>query len=208
MDRSEGEYRMTQWVENPTGGRDRGPRALARAWLEVMVRPRQFFRVGVGPGDQAPGLTFLMTVVLVSETSRFLLVADAYPSLPVARPLAGVFWIGLVVLLVAPLSLHLTAAIQTGLLLPLVSDRAGISETVQVLAYATAPCVFAGIPIPALRVVCVAYGTILLVIGLQVVHRTTFLRAALAATLPAILIFGTGFRGGSALADLGIVLGL
>ena len=49
---------MTTWVENPTGGRDRGPRNLVRAWIEVLVRPQQFFRNGVAPGDQAPGLVF------------------------------------------------------------------------------------------------------------------------------------------------------
>jgi SSS family solute:Na+ symporter/sodium/proline symporter len=37
--------------------------------------------------------------------------------------------------------------------MPLASERAGVSETVQVLAYATAPCVFAGIPILQLQAI-------------------------------------------------------
>lgn len=193
---------MTQWIEDPEGGRDRGPRAVARAWIEIVSRPQQFFRVGVHPGDQAPGLTFLMSVVMVAETSRFLLVADAYPTLPVARPLAGLFWIGLVVFLVAPLGLHFIAALQTALLLPVVPDRAGISETVQVLAYATAPCVLAGIPSPELRVLCTAYGALLVIVGLRTVHRTTLLRAAIAGALPATIIFGYGFGGIAAFTTL------
>lgn len=195
---------MTQWIEHPEGGRDRGPRALARAWVEVLVRPQRFFRAAVSPGDQAPGLTFFMTVVLVAEATRFLFVAGAYPELPVSRPLAAVFWIGLVVLLVAPFGLHLLAALQTLALVPLVDDRAGISQTVQVIAYASAPCACAGLPIPILRVVCAAYGTALLIVGLRVVHETTWPRAAAAGCVPAALVFGYGFRGFAALGSLGI----
>ncbi len=195
---------MTQWIENPSGGRDRGVRALARAWLEVLVRPRRFFRVGVAPGDQAPGLVFLMTVVLVSETSRYLLVEGAYPSLPIARPLEGAFWLSLVVLFVAPLSLHLVSAVQTLFLALFVPDRAGISQTVQVIAYSTAPCVFAGIPVPGVRLVCAAYGAVLLIVGLQVVHETSLVRATLAGVVPAALVFGSGFHGFAALEALGV----
>ncbi len=195
---------MTQWIENTDGGRERGPRAIARAWFEILVRPTRFFRAGVSPGDQAPGLTFLLSVVAIAELSRFLLVADAYPPLPVARPLEGVFWLAVVVFLVTPLGLHLMAALQTVVLLITVPDRAGISETVQVLAYSTAPCVFAGVPIPLVGVICTAYGALLLGIGLRTVHDTSVPRAALAAVIPATLIFGYGFRGFSALAELGV----
>lgn len=197
---------MTRWVETAEGGRDRGPRGLARAWLEVLVRPRRFFRGAVSPGDQAPGLTFLMAVVSLEETSRYLLVEGAYPALPIARPLAGAFWIALVVLLVAPLGLHLVTAVQTLLLLPIVEDRAGVSGTVQVIAYATAPCVISGIPIPELRLAAAAYGAALFVLGLAVVHRTSAVRACLAGAIPIVLVFGYGFRGLAALADLGIAV--
>ncbi|WP_276254050.1 YIP1 family protein [Halomontanus rarus] len=196
---------MTTWIENPEGGRDRGPRALARAWLEVLIRPRRFFRVGVSPGDQAPGLTFLMAVVCCAETTRYVLVPDTYPSLPVTPALAAVFWLSLVVLLVAPLSLHFTAALQTLLLVPTVPDRAGISQTVQVLAYSTAPCVFAGVPVPELRVLCAGYGAFLLLLGIRVVNETSWIRAILAGSVPAALVFGYGFRGFAALSDFGVV---
>ncbi|MCU4740365.1 YIP1 family protein [Halobacteria archaeon AArc-m2/3/4] len=196
---------MTTWIENPEGGRDRGPRALARAWFEVLVRPRRFFRVGVSPGDQAPGLTFLVVVVCCAETTRYVLVPDAYPALPVSPTLAAAFWLSLVVLLVAPLALHFTAALQTLLLVPTVRDRAGISQTVQVLAYSTAPCVFAGVPVPELRVLCAGYGALLLILGLRIVHETSWIRAMLAGGLPAALVFGYGFRGFAALGDLGLV---
>lgn len=193
---------MTKWIENPEGGRDRGPRALARAWVEVLIRPGRFFRTGVAPGDQAPGLTFFMTVVLVAEATRYALVENAYPELPVVWPLEALFWLSLVVLLVAPLGLHAGAAVQTLLLLPTVRDRAGISQTVQVIAYSSAPCVFVGIPIPEVRVLCTAYSAVLLILGLFVVNGTSVLRAVAAGTIPAALVFGYGFRGFRAFGEL------
>jgi hypothetical protein len=190
---------VTQWVENPTGGRDRGPVALARAWAEVLVRPRRLFRSAVAPGDQAPGLAFAATVVLVEETSRVAFGVAAYPTLGNQPLVSTVFWLALATVLVAPAALHLTAALQTLVLRALVADRAGISETVQVIAYAAAPGVFAGVPVPEIRLLAAAYGTLLLAIGTSEVHEISLGRAAAVVALPAALVFGYGFRGFAAL---------
>lgn len=193
---------MTTWIDEPRGGRDRGPRALARAWVEVLRRPRRFFRAAVAPGDQAPGLTFAMTVVLVEEASRMALAPGAVPGLTGSRPLSAVIVVAVAVLIVTPAALHLVAALQTLALMVLARDRAGVSETVQVLAYACAPCALAGVPIPEVRVAATAYGAVLLGVGLATVHRLGRRRAALASAVPAALVFGYGFRGFSALATL------
>jgi len=193
---------MTQWVENPTGGRDRGPAALARAWLEVLTSPRRFFERGIAPGDQAPGLVFAMTVVLLEEATRFALVPGAAPAIGGRPALAALFGLALVTVFVAPAALHLTGALQTVLLMATVRDRAGTSETVQVIAYATAPCVFAGIPSPTLRVACTVYGTVLFFVGLRTVHETTTLRALVAGAIPAAIVFGYAFRGFAALGEV------
>jgi hypothetical protein len=186
---------MTQWVENPEGGRDRGPRALVRAWIEILVRPRRFFRTGIGAGDQAPALTFVMAVVGVEEVSRVLLVADAVPAVAGGELSSTVVALAVAVLIVAPASLHLISAIQTAILIPFIPDRGGVSETVQVLAYATAPCVFAGAPIPTLRVACATYGAVLYTLGLRHVHGISMPRAAVLGAVPAAIAFGYGFRG-------------
>ncbi|EMA51397.1 hypothetical protein C448_01107 [Halococcus morrhuae DSM 1307] len=225
---------MTQWVENPTGGRDRGPIALARAWLEVLVRPRRFFATGVAPGDQAPGLAFVMVVVAIEEATRFALVPGSYPVLADQRLASGLLALLIAVGFVAPLALHLAAAIETLALIPFANDkrvvfgilvlliaiglisptalpfavvagvlillplgdddRAGVSETVQVIAYASAPCVLAGVPIPGLRIACALYGAALLVVGTSEVHEIGLGRAALAAAVPAVFVFGYAFR--------------
>ncbi|MFB6086945.1 MAG: YIP1 family protein [Haloarculaceae archaeon] len=203
---------MTTWVEEPGGGRARGPRGLARAWVEVLVRPRRFFRNGIAPADQAPGLVFGVLVALGHAATR-LAFADPFRlpgSDPVSLPpfLAGggtataLFVLLAVSLFLLPALFHLAAAVETLALRLVAPDRGGVSETVQVLAYATAPCLLAGYPAPALRVVCTAYGAGLLVVGTAVRHETTFPRAAVAAAVPAVLVFGYAFGGFVALAAL------
>ncbi|WP_276271885.1 YIP1 family protein [Haloarcula litorea] len=204
---------MTQWVENPTGGRDRGPVAVLRAWAEVLVRPRRFFRTGVAPGDQAPGLVFAALVVLVEELGRFAVVELAERGLvstgPFAYPAIGGFSPGIaalallgIVVFVTPATVHLSAALQTVLLIPVAPDRGGISETVQVLCYAMAPCVLAGLPSPELRVVVTAWGAALYVVGTAVIHELRLGVAAAVAALPVAIVFGYGFRGVDALLTL------
>lgn len=181
---------------------------MVRTWIEILLRPHVFFRTGVTPGDQAPGLTFAVTVVLVAETLRFTTVPDAYPVIG-GRPLASaVLVIAVTVVLLTPVVLHLVAALVTGLLAGLTRvanfapDRGGVSETVQVVAYAAAPCVFAGVPVPEVRAVCALYGALLLVLGLATVHRLSYARAAIVALIPATVVFGYGFRGFAAVATI------
>lgn len=198
---------VTQWVENPTGGRERGPRAIVRAWIEALVRPRRFFPVGVAPGDQAPGLVFAMGVVLVASLLRLALAGEtifgtSYPTLGGRRLLSVALVLALLVALVAPLVLHLVAALQTLLLLAFAPDRAGVSETVQVIGYASAPCVFVGVPSPLVVVLATGYGTALLTIGIAEIHGLSTARAAALSALPAAIVFGLGFGGFDALETL------
>jgi hypothetical protein len=192
---------VTRWID-AGGGRPRGPAALARAWVGVLTRPWQFFREAIVPGDQAPGLVFAMAVVAIEETTRLLLVPDAVPAVADWPALSAAFWLGVAVLLVAPAALHLVAALQTVLLVPFVDDRGTVSETVQVLGYATAPCVLAGVPIPGVRAVVAVWGAVLLVLGISEVHGPWFEPAAVLSALPAAIVFGYGFRGFGAIATL------
>jgi hypothetical protein len=198
---------VTRWIENPTGGRERGPRAVARAWIEVLVRPRRFFRTGVAPGDQAPGLVFAMGVVLVASLLRLAVAGEtifgtAYPTLGDRRLLSIALVVAVLVVLVAPLVLHLVAALQTVLLIPFAPDRAGVSETVQVIGYATAPCVFVGVPSPSITLLATGYGAALFALGIAELHGLSPIRAAALSALPAAIVFGIGFGGFEAIAAL------
>jgi hypothetical protein len=184
---------MTTWVE-PEGGRERGPLGLAKAFTQVLVNPHTFFREAVSPGDQAPGLAFGMAVVFVEEAVRLSFAPDAALALPASDPVRVAVTVLLATLLVAPAALHALSAIQTLALVALAPDRGGVSETVQVLAYATAPCVAAGIHVPAVRVVVGLWGFVLLVVGTRIVHETSYARSVLAAVVPGALAFGYGFR--------------
>lgn len=189
---------MTRWIE-PGIARPRGVAGLARAWISMLVRPRRFLRESVVPGEQAPGLLFAMAVVAVAETSRLLLVPDAVPLSLGPPALSAAFWLGVAVLLVTPVALHLVAALQTALVVPFVSDRGGVSETVQVLGYSTAPCAFAGVPSPELRSFVVIWGFVLLAFGIGEVHGKRFEPAAALSAIPGGIVFGYGFRGFAAI---------
>lgn len=200
---------MTTWVERPEGGRDRGPRGIARAWVEVLTNPRRFFRNGVAPGDQAPGLVFgvlvaaLYTVTRVGvEPGPVRLVTTTPGGERFTRTVPDALVVLAVVVVVAPAVLHLVSALQTVLLMFAAPDRGGVSETVQVVAYATAPCALAGLPSPAVRAACALYGAALLTVGLSEVHDTSVSRAALVGAVPATLVFGAGFGGSAAVSAL------
>lgn len=186
---------MTQWVENPTGGRDRGPQAIVRAWVEILVRPRRFFRTGVAPGDQAPGMVFGVLVTLVEVATRMATGGLNVGTIAGGPLLTKLLALALVGLFIAPAVLHLTAALQTVILMLLVPGRGGISETVQVIGYAVAPCLFAGLPFPKVRAACTLYGAILLAVGMSEVHDTSLARAVIVTAIPSALVFGYGFRG-------------
>ena len=192
---------VTTWIETPRGGRKRGPSGMARAWIEIMARPQRFFANGVAPGDQAPGLSFAIAVALIyvgglmAVQPERVFGVDRIPILGDSVGVTSVFILLLTAVVAAPAALHLVSAIQTVILMLLVDDRAGVSETVQIVGYATAPCVVAWIPIPGLAALCGLYATGLLIVGLVVVHKTTLFRATVAGVLPAVLVFGLAFGG-------------
>lgn len=237
---------MTTWVEKPEGGRERGPRAIARAWIEVLVRPGRFFRAGVGPGDQAPGLTFAVVVAVAYAIGWIVVEPASVPVVTESWLLSAVVTVLVVGVLAAPVGLHVTAAVAVvslvcaslrhrthrwlpaALLLVVIAaigllavqqhlaalataiagvgllavarrgfgfhERAGVSETVQVVAYASAPMAIAGPPIPELRIACGVYAAVLLAIGLRTVHGVSYPRAVVAAIVPALIGYGVGYR--------------
>ncbi|AGN01455.1 hypothetical protein L593_07550 [Salinarchaeum sp. Harcht-Bsk1] len=185
---------MTQWVEDVEGGRQRGLRGLAKAWVEVLVRPRRFFAEGIAPGDQGPGLTFAIAVVLVAQGTRFAFGTDPYPVVDGRPILSGAFWLVAVAVLIAPVVLHVVGALQTVILAAGAEDRGGVSETVQILAYASAPCVLAGVPFPPLQVVVGLWAGALYFVGLAAVHDFAPSRALLLGAIPAVVAYGYAFR--------------
>ena len=200
---------MTTWTENPQGGRERGVRGLVRAWVELVVRPRRFFRNGVAPGDQAPGLVFAVSVALVYVTTRFALLPSARPTFFAGETASVAVGLLLVGLVLAPVTLHLVAALEVVLLIAIVRDRAGVSETVQVIGYATAPMALAGVGVPpalagtpllpeavaAWRLLLALWGALLLVYGMATVHDTSVVRAGVAVAVPALVVFGYFYGG-------------
>lgn len=196
---------MTTWVE-PRAGRRRGPLGILQSWVQVLRHPVRFFGQAVSPGDQGPGLAFAMLVVLVEESTRLYLVPEARPMVGESAVIGSILFIAIAALLIAPLSLHAFAALETVILLGSPS-RGGVSETVQVLAYASAPCVFIGLPVPEVRILAGLWTTALLAVGFQVVHDLPPPLAVLYPTPAAVIAIGYGFRWFGAVVEVFPVVG-
>jgi hypothetical protein len=166
-----------------------------------LVRPRRFFENGIAPGDQAPGLTFAIAVAAAYVGGRLLLAPETLSGYGRIAGATGSAYLSAAIVLVAacflvaPLVLHLAAAIGTLSLIPIAKNRGGVSETVQLIAYAAAPGVFAAVPFPTIQALAALYGCVLLVVGISVVHETPLPRAVLAASVPALFVFGFAFGG-------------
>jgi hypothetical protein len=186
---------VTQWVENPELGRERGPVALARAWTEVLLQPATFFREKIAPGDQAPGLTFAATVVFFAEAVRLATTPDAYPVVADQPAASAILWLLAIMVLVTPAGIHLTAALQTVVLIMGTNDRAGVSETVQVICYSLAPLAFLGVPSVWVKTAVVLWAGGLFVYGIATVHGVRPARALVLAGAPALMLVGYGLGG-------------
>lgn len=198
---------MTTWVE-PEGGRERGVEGLAKSFTQVLLNPLTFFDEAVSPGDQAPGLVFGMAVVLVAAATRLALNPGDALAFPAAAWVRVALTVALVVMLVTPAAIHALSALQTLALVAVAPSRAGVSETVQLIAYAAAPCVVAGLGVPAVTALAGLWAFALLVVGTRVVHDLSWPRAAIAAFAPGVLAFGTGFGAWPAVQTVAAGLGL
>lgn len=194
---------MTQWVENPELGRERGPVALARAWVEVLLQPATFFREKIAPGDQAPGLTFAATVVFFAEAVRLATTPDAYPVVADQPAASAILWLLAIMVLLTPAGIHLTAALQTVILVGGTEERAGVSETVQVICYSLAPLAFLGLPSVWVKAAVVLWAASLFVYGMATVHDIWLPKAAGLAAAPALVLVGYGFGGNAAVLAAG-----
>ncbi|OTE99581.1 YIP1 family protein [Halorubrum sp. SD683] len=192
-------------MSDSAGGRPRGPRGIARTWVEVLVRPRRAFANGITPGDQAPALTFAVAVAAAFTLGLIATDSGAVPVVvPSSRLLSDLLVFLVAVALAAPVGLHLTAAVATVSVVVAsvevadgsfsLRDRGGVSETVQVVAYASSPMALAGPAIPELRVLCGAYAAVLLFVGFRAVHGLGAVRTVAAAIPPAALGYGVGYR--------------
>jgi hypothetical protein len=157
----------------------------------------------VGPGDQAPALTFAVAVAAAFTLGWMVADPGVIPGIVASVPVSALVTFLVVVALAAPVGLHVTAAVATVSVIVAsiefddglgLRDRGGVSETVQIVAYASSPMALAGPPVPVLRVACGAYAVGLLLIGFRTVHRMSPLRTLVAGVPPALLGYGVGYR--------------
>ena len=168
--------------------------------LGGLLRPREFFGTTVRANDQAPAVYHIIIIGIATAAIR--LGVGPVPTVG-GSPLTGaVVWIAITGLFIAPIALHLAAAVATVMLMMTAPKRAGISMTVQVWAYAATPVVLTAVDQPALTLIGLAAAASLTVIGTAEVHRLSIRRAVLAAALPIAIVYGVGLGGFTAVMRL------
>ncbi|MFP4590690.1 MAG: YIP1 family protein [Halobacteriales archaeon] len=169
-------------------------------WGAVLVTPWRVFPDRVRPGDQTAAMVLAVLVTGAWVSVRVVVDPGWVPVLGGSRR-ASVVIVGLLLsVVVAPVAVHVLAAVSTIVLVVIAPDRAGVSETVQVVAFSLAPVPLVATGVAELQVLASLYGTALLVVGLQRVHHVSPERALLAGLLPAYLLFVVGYG-----ADAGFV---
>ena len=177
-------------------------RTYAMVWFTAIVAPWICFTDFITERDQTRAIGFIVLMVVFWQLMTVLLGEPSHPIIGNSPTVSLIVWTVLLALFVAPVAIHLLAFVTTLVLIAVVEERASVSETVQVLAYATAPVVFLPIPVVALQVAIGLYGSFILVYGLRVVHEISIWRALLAGIIPAYLLFGMGFGADDALLEL------
>ncbi|MFW6448062.1 MAG: YIP1 family protein [Halobacteriota archaeon] len=169
-------------------------------WGATLVFPWRVFPDRVRRGDQTPAMVLAVLVTGAWVAVRVVMDPDWYPVLGDSPRASVVIWALLLSVVVAPVAVHVLAAVVTVILLAVAPERAGVSESVQVVAFALAPAPLIATGVAEVQVAAALYGTGLLVYGLARVHRVSAERAMLAAVLPAYALFVLGFG-----ADTGFV---
>lgn len=173
-----------------------------RLWIETLVTPWRVFPDRVRVGDQTRAIIIAILVAGAWVAVRIGAAPGSFPILGGSTAASLLIWALLLSVVVAPLGVHVLAAIATVVLHAVASDRAGVSETVQTVAFATAPAPVIATGVAELQVLAALYGGALLVFGLIRVHRISIERAVLVGVIPAYLMFVVGFGAGDGFVEL------
>lgn len=177
-------------------------RLYLHLWASALLEPWVCFREFTVERDQTRAMGFVMVVIAGWALVGVLFETISHPVIGGFPTASLIIWITFLVLVVAPAAIHLLALVATLVVMAIVRERAGVSQTVQVMAYAMAPAVLVPIPLASLQVILALYGGVLVVYGLRVVHETSFWRALLAGIVPAYLLYGLGFGTTDALQEV------
>lgn len=166
---------------------------LVDTWSAAVLRPVSFFRAMPSAARIGPALLYYLVIgILASAIDLFwntLLpprsaggLGEVLAVTSAATPLVD-FLLSPVMLL---LSLLLSAGITQLLVLTLVPGHRGFGGTLRIFCYAYGPALFAVVPRIG-PLVAFAWMTVLSVIGIREVHRTSTPRAVVAVLIPLLI---------------------
>ena len=173
------------------------PADLFRSWMEVLTRPKEFFR-SLDPeiSFARPLIFYLLFSVFGSGASTLSWLAifgDSYKQLNIgpgmeAFPLTAYMWMNF---FFSPFTALIALLVYVGMVHGgvriFVPDGKSIGVTARTLSYVTAPAVVAIVPVLGWAVAFFWTAT-LAVIGIQWTHRTSFGRAFAAVIVPPFIL--------------------
>lgn len=171
-------------------------------WIVAMFFPWRCFTERVRPRDQSLGIVFAMVMVTLWAVISILIGTFSHPVIGGVAWLSAIIWLSLLVIVVTPVAIHLLAAIATVVLITVAPNRQGVSETVQVIAFATAPVPLLGIDLIGVQAVAALYGFGLMWYGVRKVHRLSIERSLLVVAIPGYILFAMGFDADVAITEV------
>ncbi len=173
------------------------PADLFRSWMEVLTRPKEFFR-SLDPevSFARPLIFYLVFSVLGSAASTLSWLAmfgDSYDQLYASAGMEGFpfdayMWMNF---FFSPFTALISLLLHVGMIhvgvRVFVTDGKSIGVTARTLCYVTAPAVVAIVPILGWAVAFFWTAT-LAIIGIRWTHRTSFGRAFAAVIIPPLVL--------------------
>lgn len=166
---------------------------LVDTWSGAVLRPVSFFRAMPPAARTGPALLYYLVIGILASAIDLFWTTLLPPGDPAelggvlgmtsaSSPLAEFLYSPIMLIL----SLMLSAGITQLMVLTLVPGHRGFGATLRIFCFAYSPALFAVVPRIG-PLVAFAWMTVLSVIGIREVHRTTTPRAVVAVLVPLLI---------------------
>lgn len=166
--------------------------SLVQTWRDILFHPTAFFRAMPQHATLGPALLYYLVIGIIAAALRLFwdtllpspegnLLNDMIGTMPVS-PIVD-FMVSPLLLLA---SLLVAAGITHLMVLTLVPGNAGVGATFRIFAFAYSPAILEAVPYLG-AIAAFLWMTVLSVIGVREVHRTSTARAVTAVLVPILI---------------------
>ncbi|MFB6282649.1 MAG: YIP1 family protein [Halobacteria archaeon] len=158
----------------------------------ICISPGEFFEeVNDRESGQSASLFFFIVVLTAGKLPEKFVQPDAYSLKPGVTGI-DVIEFGIILILLAPILLHIVTGIEYVSLWLVTEEDEGVDRTLRAVAYGSAPAVLSWIPYVG---ILAWYGVYLTYVGTRVGHGLERWKAVAVTIVPSVLVFGLAFSG-------------